>query len=696
MILKSLLWIYFSLAMNSCTPKNKEPEVTTSIENDSVLSWVEQGRNTEFTKEERAKFLEKALKTAEVSESDSLKNIYYSRLSLAYLKLEDSLRFRTINRKSLALAQRVMDTLTEAYAHWDMAYFFDNNAVKDSAYYHYSIAQKGFNALGNDLLSGRLVYNMATIQTDIKDYTGAEINAFKAIELFKPTNEFVRLHRCYTLLGSISKELKEFEKSLEYFAMAEEYLGKIPEGRERKIFISQLENNIGNVFKDQGNFQKAKEYYRRALNTYDSLRFLRPKDYALNLDNLTFTRFKLGDTLRVKQDLETARQIWEEEGDIEGLSLSQYTLAEFYLLQKDTAKALASAQKARAFAFEASNNKRLLASLGLLARLDPKNSLNYTQDYIALSDSLVHVERQNRNKFTRIRFETDEFIAENEALARKKQIWTGVAIGIFLLGVAVYVIIYQRAKNQALRFQQQQQASNQEIFDLMLSQKQKIEETKKAEQKRISEELHDGVLGKMLGARMVLTGLNKINNEEAIAERAKAIAALQNVEGEVRAISHELSHAAYHKINNFINSIQELLKNISSANGLHFTFEFDESYDWDAMKGEIKINLYRMVQEIMQNAVKHAECKNILVSFVRTNSILTVTIADDGKGYVTKSGKKGIGMRNIDSRVSKLGGTWGIESELNKGTKITLHLPLEDEVTLPRMMDEKQDLKKIG
>jgi chemotaxis protein histidine kinase CheA len=53
-------------------------------------------------------------------------------------------------------------------------------------------------------------------------------------------------------------------------------------------------------------------------------------------------------------------------------------------------------------------------------------------------------------------------------------------------------------------------------------------------------------------------------------------------------------------------------------------------------------------------------------------------------------------MRNIESRVSKLGGTWGIESEPNKGTKITLQLPLEDQMILPKMMDEKQDLKKIG
>ena len=138
-----------------------------------------------------------------------------------------------------------------------------------------------------------------------------------------------------------------------------------------------------------------------------------------------------------------------------------------------------------------------------------------------------------------------------------------------------------------------------------------------------------------------------------------------------------------------------MLKNISNANGLHHTFEYDESYDWDAMKGDIKINLYRMVQEIMQNAVKHAACKNILVSFVRTNDLLHVTITDDGKGFKSKSGKKGIGMRNIESRVSKLGGTWDIESALEKGTTITLHIPLESQAPIPGIEHEKQDLQQI-
>jgi signal transduction histidine kinase len=264
-----------------------------------------------------------------------------------------------------------------------------------------------------------------------------------------------------------------------------------------------------------------------------------------------------------------------------------------------------------------------------------------------------------------------------------------------MLGLAVYVIISQRVKNQTLRFQQQQQASNQEIFDLMLSQKQKIEESKKKEQKRISEELHDGVLGKMLGARMVLTGLNKRTNEDAIEERASAIAALKDVEGEVRAISHELSHAAYQNINNFINSVQELLKNVGTANGIQTAFEFDEGFDWDSMKVLLKINLYRIIQETLQNAVKHSECKKILVSFVRTNNQLNVSISDDGKGFKSKTGKKGIGMRNIESRVEKLSGSWDINSIVDQGTTITFDFPIKDDEEDPKITVEEQVLKSI-
>ena len=244
------------------------------------------------------------------------------------------------------------------------------------------------------------------------------------------------------------------------------------------------------------------------------------------------------------------------------------------------------------------------------------------------------------------------------------------------MAAATYIILDQRAKNQKLRFQQQQQANNEEIFNLMLSQKRKVEEGKQMEQKRISEELHDGVLGKMLGVRMVLTGLNKKKDEDAISERASAISVLKEVEGEVRSISHELSHAAYQQIHNFIRSIQDLVKTVGHSAKIEYKFTYADTMDWDSLSGEIKINLYRLVQESLQNAIKHANCKNIIINFDVIDSTLQVLVEDDGEGFKTKKGKKGIGMRNIASRIEKLNGSWNINSKIGAGTSVRFNIPI--------------------
>lgn len=680
---KRVLIFIFVLLVVACKQNNEQSSSTSTIENDSIFILINQGRDKTFQIEKRALLLNEAYKKASNSKNDSLKPRYYSLLSLAYLSLEDSLLFRKTNRLSIVQAKKVNDSITHAEAHWDLGKFYIDNIMPDSAYYNYREAHLLYDTMGDDIYSGRMLYNMASMQVKVKDYTGAEINAFKAIGLFKPLNENRRLYNCYNLLGSISKELNEYERSLEYFSTAEDYLREIEDMDIISISNGQLQNNIGNVFKEQNLFKQAIPYYEKALLT-DSLKTKRPLSYAKYLDNYAICRLYSGDTIGVKEQLMEALKIRKEKNDVEVLATSHHSLAEYYLKDKDLDKALLNAQLAKQYALQSSNNGRLLETLKLLTLIDKPNVDEHTSDYISLTDKLIQEERQARDKFTRISFETNEVNAENEALLRKQLIWIGIAIAVFLMGIAVYVIINQRVKNQALRFQQQQQASNQEIFDLMLSQKQKIEDSKKKEQKRISEELHDGVLGKMLGARMVLTGLNKRTNEEAVEERAIAISALKDVEGEVRAISHELSHAAYQNINNFINSIQELLTNVSNANSLEHTFDYDETYDWDSMSGDIKINLYRIVQESLQNAVKHAQCKNILVNFVRSNGDLNVTITDDGKGFKTTTGKKGIGMRNIESRVNKLKGIWDIASTVGKGTTISAKIPLNKKQALER------------
>jgi len=575
--------------------------------------------------------------------------------------------------------------------HWDLAEFFSRNNVKDSAYYHFSIAQKIYNNLGDNSRAGILAYDMAKIQSEVKDYTGSEINAAKAIELLKPLKENLMLYRCYNLLGILAKDLLEYEKSLDYYNIAYDYLQNLESNLQLE---PEYENNIGVTYQEMEAHEKAVSYFEKVLD-HGGLLSESPDLYARALNNLAKSKYRVTPKSDAESLFIESLKIRDSMGDTTGMAGSHLGLAEFYVQTKDSAKALTNAKKAKIYAMQSLNNDRILQALELLTKLDPTNASAYGQKYMALNDSLQQEERKIRNKFNLIRFETDEVVAENQLLARQKQLWTGIAVSLLLLGLSIFVIINQRIKNQKLRFQQEQQASNEKIFNLMLSEKQQFAEGKKLEQKRISEELHDGVLGKMLGARMVLTGLNKKADPDAISERAVAIAALKDVEGEVRSISHELSHAAYQEIHNFIRSIQDLLKNVSEAAKINHKFSYSDKVDWDGLKGDIKINLYRMVQESLQNAVKHSKCNQIFLDFAVVDDQIQILIQDDGIGFDVGRRKKGIGMRNIRSRVEKLNGSFRIDSKSEEGTSIRFSIPIEYFSDEPEIVNGLEQMKKV-
>lgn len=668
------LTVLLGLLASNCGPNKEE---LYSLDNkggkiDSILSWIDRGRDKRLDRHLRIGYLIKAERNADGLNNDSLRTVLTSKISFSYLTLRDSIRFYKLNAKTIDLAQQSQDSVVWAEALWDRAIFFNRQAITDSAFYNYSQAQKLYEKLNRDFESARMLYNMALAQAAVRDYTGSEINTIQAIEIFKPLEKSKQLYYCYSNLGSVTKELKDYERAVEYYNTAFQYLSQI-EGDNH--YESSLNNNIGVVYQEQGRYEESLPYFEKVLEK-TSLKETYPKGYALALNHWAYSKFKADPEIDVSKEMEQSIRIMDSLNHIPGLARAYYNLAEYHFVKKDTVQAIVNVKKSKEYAQQADNNERILLDLQLMAKLEPEKASAYTKEYISLNDSLQQIERQIRNKFARIRFETDEFIAENLLLARQKQLWTGIAVAVLLLGIMSYFILDQRVKNQKLRFQQEQQAANQEIFNLMLAQNQKIEEGKKLEQKRISEELHDGVLGRMLGARMVLTGLNKKQDEEAQLQRKKAIDALQDVEKEIRAISHELSHAAYQKINNFIRSIEDLLETVKVTGNFNYTFDYDKGFDYDGIKGVTKINIYRLIQESLQNCVKHANCENVSLKLSVGNKTLTATIKDDGKGFAIKKGKKGIGMRNMASRIEKLKGQWHIESTPGKGTSVSFEIPL--------------------
>ncbi|MEM9076604.1 MAG: ATP-binding protein [Bacteroidota bacterium] len=630
----------------------------------------------ELSNNVRKQYLHEGYNELKRFESDStyLKNL--SQISMVGYRLKDSLFFREINQElsNLALNSENFKILGEAQ--WDMAAFFRYYDVIDSCYYEYQLAHQSFNRLPSDSLSeyskARMLYGMARAQKDLKDYLGGESNATKAIKIFDELDNERSLYDSYNLMGIISSGQNNEEKALEYFQKAGSYLEKIDNNRLKW----QNQNNIAHTL-------VRKEDYNKAIDAYEVLfkepefKKTNPSLYGIALVSHTRSRFKIGEISKdLNQRYLEAIKIYNDIDETRDMGRTKQYLAELLVAQNKRDTAIVLAREANEFAKETQNNDRRLEVLKSLTTMDPNNALAYSTDYYNLAEQIKEEERAKRDKFARVRLETDQIIEENEVLSRQKQIWIGVALGLILLGISLFTIIAQRVSNNRLKFQQKQQESNQEIYNLMLAQQGKFEEGKKLEQKRISEELHDGVLGEMLGIRLVLTGLNEMADEKSVEQRAELIEKLRDTEEEIRTISHELNNASYQKIHNFIVSLEDMINSIGASSGITCSFTYDSLMEWDSLEGDIKINAYRIVQESLQNCVKHAKCKNAHVNFECEENTLKLSIKDDGVGFDINKGKRGIGLRNIISRVKKVDGVLNIDSKKGKGTTIRVGIPL--------------------
>lgn len=670
-ILRLLLPLLFLSACNT-VQKEDAGKVDYPV-TDSVELWLKEVDQKKRSNGERLNILTSKVQNSASRLKGSQKSGYYSDLSTAFLARQDTALFRSLNARSYILAQADNDSILMAKQHSNLGIYFDATKARDSAFYYFFKAEKLYADLGDEFSSAGMLFKMAQIQAQIGDYISSEIALTMAIEKYHLLNDYNNLFYCYKLLGIVAGDLKEYDRAISHYNEAFDFFRKSDlDEYEEKVLI----NNIGIIYQNQGLDSQALTYLSKVL-AFDTVKSIKPILLARVLSNYSASQIKLGETNKVLQNLKRAIQIQDEIEDSYGKSASLYHLGEYYLEIKDTVNALESFRHSKMLAKKIDNNDRYLKTLLKLTQLDTENALDYTTEYIALSDSLQVQERKIRDKFARIRYETNEVVAENQALARQRLLWVGIAAGVLLLGIAAIVIVSQRIRNQKLKFQQEQQATNQEIFNLLLLQGEKLEEGKKIEQKRISEELHDGVQGRLQGARMMLLGLNKRHDQHAIEERSRAIVMLKDIQDEVRAISHELSHAAYQKMHNFIVSLTDLVKTIENTSEINIGFNYSNELDWDSLKGDLKINLYRMIQEILQNSLKHSQCTAIEINLMADEKSINATINDNGQGFLVRKGKKGIGMRNIASRMRKVKGTWDIDSKLGEGTKVTLIIPIE-------------------
>lgn len=634
---------------------------------DSIDYWIETSKKSNIPKLKRYIYLEKAYLNIRKKPTNKYKSTNLSRIAYQYFNLGDTTSFKKINEEALKLSEKIKDTFSIADIHWSYGDFYKALDKYDTSYRHYYIALENFKKLKKEYESARMLYSMAYIKGRYRDYIGSEILTFEAIKIFKKLNKYKWLYTSYNHLGMLQQDIKEYDKSLLYYHKSLEYFSKVK--NKKNVYFGSY-NNIGNIYKDQKLYKKAIDAYNKDLN-----KKIKPLHYAALIDNKAHTKLLLNDTSNVRKNLYKALSIRDSLENKTAILASKIHISDYYKYIKDTTKALQYAKEANSLAKELKNGGDYLTTLKQLANLDKQNSKKYLDRYIVFNDSLISAERRIQNKFTRIEFETDEYIEETERLSQQR-VWIIVTsfAGLLVLSL-LYFLRVQKVRNEKLKLEAEQQKANEEVYVLTLQQQAKLEEERVNERNRISAELHDGVLGKLFGTRVNLGFLAMQMKPETQEKHQAFLDELQEIEKEIRDVSHRLSDNFDSSNINFTTILTQLLKDRSVIGNFTYQFDFDKTIPWSEISEVTKANVYRIIQEALQNIIKHAKAKNVTLDISFKKKELIISLKDDGIGFNTEKKKKGIGIKNITARVQKLGGTLEFFSKENQGTTLVIITP---------------------
>jgi signal transduction histidine kinase len=628
--------------------------------------------NLKLSREERVKHVDSAYRIVNqhaVTDSLKLKNVFkVANRYFTLLQYEDY--FKT-SKNALQLSKRLKDTLQIAKAEYYLGDYYFYKFQNDSAYYFYLRAKDKYEKSTDQYNLAVTTLHIARVLLFEKDFLGSEIETINALKIAKEIGDNELIYQCYDNLGRVLEGQKNFKKSLEYYFKSLEYLKRSDVNVNSLLLEVQAYNNIGHVFLNAKYFEQALESYKKALQVKET-KELHPGLYASVLSLYAYTNFKLKNG--AINDFKTALKIRDSINDIAGKINSRIHLTEYYLEKKDTLKAKVLNQEAYQLAKASNYNKEVLTTLDFFTKIEPKKGLQYAQEYIKLSDSLQEQERNTRNKLARIEFETDQIIIEKEAITNKLSTIVLISLVLFSIGSLLYVILYLRNREKQLLLDQQQQQANEKIYQMMLEQQSKIDEARISEKRRIARELHDGIMNKLASTRLNLFVLNKRKDEETIEKCLPHINEIQNIEKEVRSIAHELTNATFVE-NNFKNVLTDFLTGQKQLFDNKFEFTIEETISWETIDTKVKMNLYRILQEALQNIYKYAQAQNVWIIIYKEEESIVVSIEDNGKGFNLNKKKKGIGIQNMYERAKAIQADFNIITKENKGTKIMLTLP---------------------
>ncbi len=246
-----------------------------------------------------------------------------------------------------------------------------------------------------------------------------------------------------------------------------------------------------------------------------------------------------------------------------------------------------------------------------------------------------------------------------------------VATGGMFLMVASFLLLYIRNQNRLL--QQRQQLQQKELShqkELLHA----IIESQEEERKRIGRDLHDDVGAAISSLRLIIEMFTPTHQDDSYHQFITASKSIiDTMMVEVRNISHNLSPVtlSYYGLST---AIGELTTNINHGGMLSVTFIDDAHEQFKLLPLQTSTDLYRVLEELLTNTIRHAQAKEAVITCKAVEQNICITYADNGIGMIQEQLRKGMGLYNIESRLSHINALYTIDTAPHKGFSITITL----------------------
>ncbi|OYW20606.1 MAG: hypothetical protein B7Z54_00640 [Sphingobacteriales bacterium 12-47-4] len=308
---------------------------------------------------------------------------------------------------------------------------------------------------------------------------------------------------------------------------------------------------------------------------------------------------------------------------------------------------------------------------------DLAQALSFRKQYEVLNDSLLGEKSKTSVQLAEAKYQTEK--KEQQLQLQHAQIRQKNTVNAIFIGstVALLLILFLIWRTYAQRRRLQEQKIDQLEKEKLLFATQSLLKGQEAERNRLAKDLHDGLGGLLSGVKLQLGAMkgNLILSEEMGRSFNLALVKLDESINEMRRVAHNMMPEALLKLG-LQQALQDYCEGLSASQEFTINGEFHGLEK--RMDASTEIVVYRIVQELLNNAVKHAGASRILAQVMRHDANLTITVEDNGQGFDPARVKTGAGMANIRSRVDYLKGQIDIQSTPGKGTSVHIDCIIED------------------